>query len=123
MINEETNTVAQTVDTNPVPGATVGSYANAITMPDASHVLVSIGRDNAIAVYRYEGLDTPMNYLGLIPTDWYPVQVQPDPALGAGEIVVTNDKGIGALGPESTINKGPTPRKPPATTPTTTPAA
>ncbi len=32
---------------------------------------------------------------------------QPDPALGANQIVVTNDKGIGARGPESTINKGP----------------
>jgi hypothetical protein len=46
-----------------------------------------------------------MKRLGLIPTDWYPVQVQADPALG-GQIVVTNDKGVGALGPESTINKG-----------------
>ena len=44
---------------------------------------------------------------GCIPTDWYPVQVQPDPALGAATIVVTNDKGIGARGPASTINKGP----------------
>ena len=34
------------------------------------------------------------------------MQVQPDPALGAGTVVVTNDKGIGAQGPESTINKG-----------------
>ncbi len=47
-----------------------------------------------------------MHLEGLLPTDWYPVQVQPDPALGAGTVVVTNDKGIGAQGPESTINKG-----------------
>ncbi len=107
VINEQTNTVSQTVKTNPVPGATVGSYANAINMSDPSHVLVSIGRDNAIAVYSYSGISTPMRYLGLLPTDWYPVQVQPDPALGAGTIVVTNDKGVGALGPESTIDKGP----------------
>ena len=51
VIDERTDAVAQTVDTNPVPGATVGSYANAISMPDATHVLVSIGRDNAIAVF------------------------------------------------------------------------
>ena len=38
------------------------------------------------------------------------MQVQPDPAIGAGAIVVTNDKGIGARGPVSTITyKGPTP--------------
>ena len=47
-----------------------------------------------------------MKFVGLLPTDWYPVQVQPDPALGASAIVVTNDKGIGAQGPQSTINKG-----------------
>jgi YVTN family beta-propeller protein len=107
VIDEQTNTVAQTVNTNPVPGATVGSYANAISMSDPSHLLVSIGRDNAIAVYKYKNPWAKIRFIGLLPTDWYPVQVQPDPALGAGTIVVTNDKGIGARGPESTINKGP----------------
>ena len=98
VIDERTNTVTQTVRTNPVPGATVGSYANAISM-SGSNVLVSIGRDNAIAVYRYDGLSQPMRPVGLLPTDWYPVEVQPDNALGNGTIVVTNDKGIGAQGP------------------------
>ena len=107
VINENTNTVAQTAATNPVPGATVGSYANSISMTDPHTVLVSVGRDNAIAVYHYQGLAQPLHYEGLLPTDWYPVSVAPDPALGNGAIVVTNDKGIGALGPESTINKGP----------------
>ena len=105
VIDTSTNTVAQTVHTNSVPGAKVGSYANAITMPDAKHVLVSIGRDNAIAVYRYVGLSAPLKLEGLLPTDWYPVEVAPDSALGANAIVVTNDKGIGARGPFATINK------------------
>jgi YVTN family beta-propeller protein len=104
VINERTNRVAQTVTTNPVPGATVGSYANAISMSDPHHVLVSIGRDNAIAVYDYRGAYARLRFQGLIPTDWYPVQVQPDQAIG--KIVVTNDKGIGARGPASTINEG-----------------
>jgi YVTN family beta-propeller protein len=106
VIDTATNRVAQTVSTNPVPGARVGSYANAITMPDATHVLVSIGRDNAIAQYSYAGLSKPIKYQGLLPTDFYPVQVQSDAALG-NEIVVTNDKGVGARGPSSTIDKGP----------------
>jgi YVTN family beta-propeller protein len=106
VINEQTGAVAQTVTTNPVPGATVGSYANAISMPDPNHVLVSIGRDNAVALYSYNGVDQPMHLDGLLPTDWYPVNAQPDPALGAGTVVVTNDKGVGASGPESTISKG-----------------
>ena len=106
VIDERDNSVAQTLHTNPVPGAKVGSYANAINMSDPNHVLVSIGRDNAIAVYQYRGLYSRMRFVGLLPTDWYPVQVQPDSALGAGKLVVTNDKGIGAQGPESTINHG-----------------
>ena len=106
LINTRTDKVAQTVNVNPLPGSTVGSYPNAITMPDAHHILVSIGRDNAIAVYDYNGATNPAQYTGLIPTDWYPVAVQADPALN-GQLVVTNDKGIGARGPLSTINKGP----------------
>jgi YVTN family beta-propeller protein len=106
VIDEGNNSVAQTVHTNPVPGAGVGSYANAISMSDPNHVLVSIGRDNAIAVYQYRGIYRRMKFVGLLPTDWYPVSVEPDSALGAGTIVVTNDKGIGARGPKTQINHG-----------------
>ena len=105
LIDTETGTVVQTVNVNPLPGSTVGSYPNAITMPDPTHILVSIGRDNALAVYSYSGVTTPVAYEGLLPTDFYPVDVTLDPTIG--KIVVTNDKGIGARGPESTIRKGP----------------
>jgi YVTN family beta-propeller protein len=105
LIDPASGTVVQTVNVNPLPGSTVGSYPNAITMPDSSHILVSIGRDNALAVYGYSGPRTPVKYLGLLPTDFYPVNVAWDAALG--EVVVTNDKGIGARGPESTLNEGP----------------
>jgi YVTN family beta-propeller protein len=107
IVDTSSNHVTQTFHVNPVPGARVGSYPNAITAPDSKHVLISIGRDNAIAVYRHNSDPTsPVHFQGLIPTDWYPVQVQADDALG-GQIVVTNDKGIGARGPASTISKGP----------------
>ncbi len=105
LIDPKTAAVVQTVNVNPLPGSTVGSYPNAITMPDAHHILVSIGRDNALAVYSYAGAHQPAQYQGLLPTDFYPVAVAYDQALG--KVVVTNDKGIGARGPESTINKGP----------------
>ncbi|MBS1882362.1 MAG: bifunctional YncE family protein/alkaline phosphatase family protein [Actinobacteria bacterium] len=130
LIDTQTDKVVQTVSTNPLPGAKVGSYANAISMPDPNHLLVSIGRDNAIAVYGFKGLTKkvggghhygwrhqhggheipvkdPLGYEGLLPTDWYPVEVQPDPALGAGQIVVTNARGIGDRGPQAKICKGP----------------
>lgn len=105
LISPKTATVVQTVNVNPLPGSTVGSYPNSITMPDSHHILVSIGRDNAIAVYYYSGARQPVQYQGLLPTDFYPVTVASDTALG--KIVVTNDKGIGARGPESAIDKGP----------------
>jgi len=105
IIDTTRNVVAQTINVNPLPGSTVGSYPNAISMPDPNHILVSIGRDNAIAVYRYNGLHQPVQYEGLIPTDWYPVTVQYSTALH--KIIVTNDRGIGARGPASTVTEGP----------------
>ena len=105
VIDTSSNAVVQTFNTNPVPGTTVGSDPNAILMPDASHLLVSIGRDNALAVYGYAGPASPIQYLGLLPTDWYPVALSADAT--PGQIVVTNDKGIGARGAQSTISKGP----------------
>ena len=105
LINPKTAAVEQTVNVNPLPGTTVGSNPNAITMPNSSTVLVSIGRDNALAVYGYSGPRTPLRFEGLLPTDFYPVNAQYDPAIG--KIVVTNDKGIGARGTAKTIDKGP----------------
>ncbi len=105
IINTRTAKVTQTFNVAPLPGSTIGSNPNAIEMTDADHLLVSIGRDNALAVYRYNGPTAPVQYQGLIPTDWYPVNVQLDRA--TGQIIVTNDKGIGARGPETTISEGP----------------
>ena len=43
LINPKTASVVQSINVNPLPGSTVGSYPNAITMTDAHHILVSIG--------------------------------------------------------------------------------
>ena len=104
LINPKSDHVVQTVNVNPLPGSSIGSYPNAIGMADAHTLLVSIGRDNAIAQYRYDGADRPLAYAGLIPTDWYPVAVQYDAALG--QIVVTNDKGIGTRAPSAAVQDG-----------------
>ncbi len=104
LINPSSAQVVQTFNVNPLPGSTVGSYPNAITMPDPHTILVSIGRDNALAVYGYSGPRIPVKYEGLLPTDFYPVAAQLDPALG--KIVVTNDKGIGARGPAEHHQQG-----------------
>ena len=105
MIDTRTKRAIQTVNVNPLPGSTVGSEPNAITMPSPNQILVSIGRDNALAAYYYNGPNNPVQYEGLLPTDWYPVNVTMDQPLG--KLVVTNDKGIGARGPVSTITEDP----------------
>jgi YVTN family beta-propeller protein len=105
VINAGNNAVTQTFNVAPLPGSTVGSDPNAIELTAGNRLLVSIGRDNALAVYQYNGQTAPVQYLGLIPTDWYPVGVQIDKV--TGQVVVTNDKGIGARGPSVPINEGP----------------
>ena len=106
VIDAVTEQVTQTFNANPLPGSTAyGHHANGITMPDDEHVLVSLGRDNALAVYGYDGPRSPVSYQGLLPTDFYPTGVETNPV--TGEVVVTNDRGIGARGPVRTIEKGP----------------
>jgi YVTN family beta-propeller protein len=106
VINPATDRVVTTIAVDPLAGAgsTVGGYPNALDMIGHT-LLVSIGRDNAIAEYQWGGPQVGAKLLGLIPTDWYPVDVTLDPRLN--RVVVTNDMGVGAFGPPSTINKGP----------------
>jgi len=105
VIEASSHKVVQTLNVNPLPQAPVGSAPNAIAMPDPGHVLVSLGRDNAIAVLGWHGATRPATFDGLIPTDWYPTGVEVDPV--GHKIVVTSDKGIGSRGPLVTINQGP----------------
>ena len=104
VIDTTTNKVTQTFNVEPLPGSTVGASPNWVAMPDPNHLLVSVGRDNAIAVYGYNGPISPVQYEGLIPTDWYPDQVQYDAALN--KVIVTNDHGIGSRRGQVTIGAG-----------------
>ena len=100
IIDTATDDVTQTFNVEPLPGSTVGSAPNSVAMPDPNHLLVSIGRDNALAEFGYNGPISPVQYEGLIPTDWYPDQVRYDSVLH--KVVVTNLKGVGSRGPEVT---------------------
>jgi len=104
-IDTTTSTVRQTFNVNPLPMRTVGAAPNALAMLDSTHLLVSLGRDNALAEFTWNGSGSPAGLVGLIPTGWYPVAIERDDALG--QMVVTNDKGVGSLGPAQTITQGP----------------
>jgi YVTN family beta-propeller protein len=104
VINTTKNVVVQTIATKPWPSSRVGYAPDSIAMTDDGHLLVTLGRANAVAVYQYHGdPQQPVNYIGLLPTDYYPATV----ATVGGQIVVTNTRGIDARGPELSFNKGP----------------
>jgi YVTN family beta-propeller protein len=95
--------VVQTIETRPWPSSSVGYEPDGIALTNDGHLLVTLGRANAVAVYRYDGTPTdPVSYIGLLPTDYYPADV----ATAGGQIVVTNTRGIDARGPAITTYKG-----------------
>ena len=104
VVDTASNKVMQTIATQPWASSQVGYEPTAITM-QGDHLLISLGRANAIAVYKVNKQDPkePASYIGLLPTDYYPGNVT---AVG-GQIVVTNIRGIDARGPGVTISKGP----------------
>ncbi|HEY4019649.1 MAG TPA: alkaline phosphatase family protein [Pseudonocardiaceae bacterium] len=96
--------VVQTIETRPWPSSNVGYEPTGIAMTDDGHLLVTLGRANAVAVYRY--YNDPLQSvddIGLLPTDYYPAAI----ATVGGQIVVTNTRGIDARGPAITTYKGP----------------
>jgi len=96
--------VVQTIETRPWPSSNVGYAPTGIAMTHDGHLLVTLGRANAVAVYQYHGApQQPVNDIGLLPTDYYPADV----ATVGNQIVVTNTRGIDARGPDLSFNKGP----------------
>jgi YVTN family beta-propeller protein len=103
VIDTTNNQVVQTIDTRPWPESAVGYDPDSIALTQDGHLLVSLGRANAIAVYRYDGdPQDPVSYIGLLPTDYYPSDV----AVDGNQIVVTNTRGIDARGPAIVTYKG-----------------
>jgi YVTN family beta-propeller protein len=102
VIDTSTDKVVQTIATQPWPQAAVGYEPDGITLTDDGHLLVTLGRANAVAVYRYTTPREPVSYIGLLPTDHFPENVT---AVG-GQVLVTNLRGIDDRSGTLTISKG-----------------
>jgi YVTN family beta-propeller protein len=103
VIDSTKDAVVQTIATQPWPESTVGYEPTSITLTQDGHLLVTLGRANAVAVYKYVGQpQEPVSYLGLLPTDYYPSDI----TTVGNQIVVTNTRGIDARGPALTTDKG-----------------
>jgi YVTN family beta-propeller protein len=97
VIDTRADRVVQTIDVQPLPKAPLGSEPNALTFAGKNTLVVSLGRNNAVALYDWKGTDKPAAFQGLVPTGWYPTAVTVDAA--SNRLLVANGKGVGALGP------------------------
>jgi YVTN family beta-propeller protein len=103
VIDTTKDLVVQTIDTKPWPSSSVGYAPTGIALTKDGHLLVTLGRANAVAVYQYHGEpQQPVNSIGLLPTDYYPADV----ATVGDQIMVTNTRGIDGRGPALTTYKG-----------------
>ncbi|MEV7680353.1 alkaline phosphatase family protein [Streptomyces sp. NPDC088341] len=102
VIDTAKDKVVQTISTQPWPQASVGYEPNAVTLTSDNHLLVTLGRANAVAVYKYKSAQEPVSYVGLLPTDYFPAEI----ATVGKEIVVSNTRGIDARRPTTAAGRG-----------------
>ncbi|MEU6094997.1 bifunctional YncE family protein/alkaline phosphatase family protein [Streptomyces sp. NPDC047079] len=102
VINTAGDKVVQTISTQPWPEASVGYEPNAVTLTDDGHLLVTLGRANAVAVYRYKSPQEPVSYVGLLPTDYFPAEIT---TVGK-QVLVSNTRGIDARRPTDKSGHG-----------------
>ncbi|MEU5640771.1 bifunctional YncE family protein/alkaline phosphatase family protein [Streptomyces milbemycinicus] len=92
VIDTAKDKVVQTVSTQPWAKAKVGYEPDAVTLTDDGHLLVTLGRANAVAVYKYTSAQEPVSYVGLLPTDYFPSEI----TTSGNEVYVSNTRGIDA---------------------------
>ncbi|MCN9243457.1 phosphoesterase [Streptomyces sp. RY43-2] len=102
VIDTRKNKVVQTIATQPWPEASVGYEPDAVTLTDDGRLLVTLGRANAVAVYRYTSPQEPVGYVGLLPTDYFPAEI----ATVGKQIVVSNTRGVDARRPNNPAGHG-----------------
>jgi YVTN family beta-propeller protein len=102
VIDTASNTVVQTIATQPWPEASVGYEPDAVTLTDDGHLLVTLGRANAVAVYRYTTPLEPVSYVGLLPTDYFPAEI----TTVGNDVLVSNTRGIDARRPANSAGHG-----------------
>ncbi|MEV7739331.1 bifunctional YncE family protein/alkaline phosphatase family protein [Streptomyces sp. NPDC088921] len=102
VIDTRKDKVVQTIATQPWPEAKVGYEPDAVTLTDDGHLLVTLGRANAVAVYRYKSAQEPASYVGMLPTDYFPAEIT---TVGK-KVVVSNTRGIDARRPTTATGHG-----------------
>jgi YVTN family beta-propeller protein len=94
VIDTTSNNMVKTINIQPFPDAPFGSTPTGLTMTGDGKLVVSLGTNNALGVYKWQP-NQPVSFEGLIPTGWYPADVTVDKQQ---RLIVANLKGIGSLG-------------------------
>ncbi|MEU8033862.1 alkaline phosphatase family protein [Streptomyces sp. NPDC049099] len=102
VIDTARDKVVQTISTQPWPEASVGYEPNAVTLTEDGRLLVTLGRANAVAVYRYESPLEPVRFVGLLPTDYFPAEI----TTVGDQVLVSNTRGIDARRPNNPAGRG-----------------
>ena len=102
VIDTRKDKVVQTIATQPWPEASVGYEPDAVTLTEDGHLLVTLGRANAVAVYKYTTAQEPVSYIGLLPTDYFPAEI----TTVGNDVLVSNTRGIDALRPTAAAGHG-----------------
>ncbi|MFD9961360.1 alkaline phosphatase family protein [Amycolatopsis sp. NPDC058986] len=102
VIDTARDKVVQTIATQPWPEASVGYEPDAVALTDDGHLLVTLGRANAVAVYRYKNPLEPVSYVGLLPTDYFPAEI----TTAGNDVLVSNTRGVDARRPTSAAGHG-----------------
>jgi len=109
VIDTTRDQVVKTITVQPFPHAPFGSSPNALAMLPGQRLVVSLGRNNALAVYDWQGASMPVRFAGLVPTGWYPGGLATDRR--GNRLVVANVKGVGSLGPPQAVGPSPDTRR------------
>jgi YVTN family beta-propeller protein len=102
LIDTHLRKVSGTITISPFPGAPYGSHPNGLAPLADGRLAVTLGRDNALAVYQPPARGRAATFLGLLPTGWYPSAVVQTKA----GVIVVNGKGVGNVGPASAAGGG-----------------
>lgn len=100
VIDSGSDEVVQTIKIQPYPDAPLGSAPNAVKMLNDHQLAVSLGRNNALAVYDWKDPQRTPRLKGLVPTGWFPVDIATD---SDNRLIVANADGVGSLGPNRNL--------------------
>jgi YVTN family beta-propeller protein len=95
VVDTTTRQVVGTIAVKPFAGAPYGSMPNGLAMLPGDRLAVTLGRNNAVAIYAWHGPHEPAAFQGMMPVGWYPAAVAYDK--GRKQMVVVNDHGAGTV--------------------------